>query len=182
MQLFRSFAAQYILSPLLSMAATTSDSIADDSSSLTDERRAALAQALLEVLTEHREHSSESGSEVRTFSDWTFREQLAEFIQQTKREIDSLKAEFSVLNPFYNHNLLPSRARRTNKKYRSHHASSCSLGIWCCHVASNLFPQPFTQLISRKHAAVVTADSRSVTELRTSAKSLRGQKNCSIIA
>ena len=97
MQLFRSFAAQYILSPLLSMAATTSDSIADDSSSLTDERRAALAQALLEVLTEHREHPSESGSEVRTFSDWTFREQLAESIQQTNREIESLKARIQRL-------------------------------------------------------------------------------------
>ena len=97
MQQFRSFTAQYALSPLLSMAAPTSDSVADDSSSLTDERRGALAQALLEVLTEHREHSSESGSEVSTVSDWTFREQLAEFIQQTNREIDSLKARVQRL-------------------------------------------------------------------------------------
>ena len=96
MQQFRSFAAQYALSPLLSMAAPTSDSVADDSSSLTDERRAALAQALPEVLTEHQ-HSSESGSEVGTFSAWTFRELLAEFIQQTYREIDSLKARIQRL-------------------------------------------------------------------------------------
>ena len=96
MQQFRSFAAQYALSPLLSMAAPTSDSVADDSSSLTDERRAALAQALPEVLTEHQ-HSSESGSEVSTFSAWTFRELLAEFMQQTYREIDSLKARIQRL-------------------------------------------------------------------------------------
>ena len=97
MQLFRSFTAQYILSPLLRMAARTSNSVADDSSSLADERRTALAQALLQVLTEHREHSSESGSEVSTFSNWTFRKQLAEFIQQTNREIDSLKARIQRL-------------------------------------------------------------------------------------
>ena len=83
------------------MAAPTSDSPAGDSSSVADERRAALTQALLEVLTEHREHASESGSEVSTFSDWTFRERLAQFIEQTTREIDSLKLGLSTLNPFY---------------------------------------------------------------------------------
>ena len=50
-------------------------------------RREALAQPLLEVLNERHEHSSEPGSDVSTFSDWTFRAQLAEFIQQTNQAL-----------------------------------------------------------------------------------------------
>ena len=176
MQLFRSFTAQYALSSLLSMAAPTSDSIADDSSSLTNERAPLW----------HKHYSKFGRDTGNTPLSREVKSALLaiglsanssrSLYSRPTAKLTRPKPGFSVLNPFYNHNLLPSRARRTNKKHRSHHASSCSWGIWYCRVASNLFPQPFTQLISRKHAAVVTADSRSVTELRTSAKSLRGQK------
>ena len=57
-----------------------------------DARREALTQALLEVLTERRAHSSDTESEISTFSDWAFcAAQLAEYIEQTNRELDTLK-------------------------------------------------------------------------------------------
>ena len=100
-----------------SMAAPTSEGSADNSSSIADEGRAALTQALLEVLTEHREHTSESGSEVSTFSDWTFRQQLAELHEQTNHEIGLLKALIqrleSFLQPEANRTALPADGIKT---------------------------------------------------------------------
>ena len=55
-------------------------------------RREAIANALLEVLQEHQEHTSETGQRLQhLFSDWTFRAQLAELIQQTNQGIGLLK-------------------------------------------------------------------------------------------
>ena len=70
--------------PLPDGALTTSESAAEA-------RREVLAQALLEVVNERHEHSSEPGSDISTFSDWTFRAQLAEFIQQTNQELATLR-------------------------------------------------------------------------------------------
>ena len=63
-------------------------------------RRAALTQALLEVLTERRAHSSDTESEISTFSDWAFRAQLTEYIEQTNRELATLKERFTRLEAF----------------------------------------------------------------------------------
>ena len=115
MQLFRSFTAQYALSSLLSMAAPTSDSIADDSSSLTNERAPLW----------HKHYSKFGRDTGNTPLSREVKSALLaiglsanssrSLYSRPTAKLTRPKPGFSVLNPFYNHNLLPSRARRTNK-------------------------------------------------------------------
>ena len=63
-----------------------------------DARREALTQALLEVLTERRAHSSDTESEISTFSDWAFcAAQLAEYIETDQQGVgDAQGAAYSI--------------------------------------------------------------------------------------
>ena len=74
----------------------------DSNPPMTEERREAIAQALLQVLTEQdsspssRSHS-ESDSITSALNDDTFRDQLASFITQTQAEITELKTRVAKL-------------------------------------------------------------------------------------
>jgi len=64
---------------------------------MSEERRETSAQALLQVLTEHDSHSSETDSMISAFNDGAFRDQLADFITQTQAEISELKTRVARL-------------------------------------------------------------------------------------
>ena len=60
-------------------------------------RRIALSQALLQALTEAEEHTEDSQSRISSLSDPEFRDQLADFIEMSNRDINDLKARVSRL-------------------------------------------------------------------------------------
>ena len=81
------------------MHQSTNDSEAapTSASTMSEERREAIAQALLQVLTEHDGHSSETDSVTSALDDGAFRDQLADFITQTQAEISELRTRVARL-------------------------------------------------------------------------------------
>ena len=60
-------------------------------------RRIALNQALLQALTEAEERTEDSQSRVSSLSDPEFRDQLADFIEMSNKDINDLKERVSRL-------------------------------------------------------------------------------------
>ena len=60
-------------------------------------RRIALSQALLQALTERGEHTEDSQSSVSSLSNSEFRDQLADFIEISNKDINDLKERVSRL-------------------------------------------------------------------------------------
>ena len=65
-------------------------------------RRIALSQALLQVLTEAGEQAEDSQGSVGNLSDSEFRDQLADFIEMSNRDINNLKERVSRLEALRN--------------------------------------------------------------------------------